>query len=738
MLRHIPTIGTILLLIGLSPSVLGQEQPRAAGLDAVSPSWSFTVPMVEDGTWDIEITSSSRSFEPGDGMTIAIDFTIHSVGLALNVDRILGIYTLVTGARVFDSDGDMIGNSHEMASTVLTSGGLPIHGEPSIECGLPTNRFGGKFRHPIDSYVLTPTSQLQVDARNGVIKGTAVHGILLNPDTPPGWYQLRVDTGLEVIEGNLISLWGKDPTLPTTSHDEQSYVTCGPIAVGTIASPRMLWTLFSQSMPNGGIVAAEDTGYAAVTRGIGFITQAILPMKDPRGSQARYLIEPDFPLVWNPFMRSSGTELDLDYHSGWMEVRIQNPDGAIVDLGGANFAGRRGIGATTNQERFQYSFASYGRHRIELTGWIKDSTGQVYTGGGVYELNIARPLTIEPNVLPGTPLRKNEYFDVGFQVYPPVPADVEITWSLDPRSAGRLQTNKFNVRANRWGYYTPPIVIGRTRPGRETIVQFNDAGEYIVAFRASYREPDGTLWLGEKILTGLVFVDEPITLSSRPPSTGSYSVTSDARYHPVPADSGDCILLPPPGNPDLPTVFTFPIGFIMDGQSGFRTDDSALVEIPGGTAGKFVVPRFASASGLFPRMYPSEIDRRGYLVSTAVRADFREQTRITEGNPSVHLPYPTYPWLKGEIASDAPGDIYHFWTGMIYRDIAGNSSRYGYYSSGAVISSEITVPRMHVPGAHLVSDGWGARNLVIHNCAVRPGSIVSEGTPFTPGVYYLP
>jgi hypothetical protein len=75
---------------------------------------------------------------------------------------------------------------------------------------------------------------------------------------------------------------------------------------------------------------------------------------------------------------------------------------------------------------------------------------------------------------------------------------------------------------------------------------------------------------------------------------------------------------------------------------------------------------------------------------------------------------------------------------MVYRDIPANSARYGYYSAGAVISDEVAVPRIHQEGTALTSDGWGARNLFLHNAAVRPGSIVSEDAPFTPAAYFLP
>ncbi len=50
----------------------------------------------------------------------------------------------------------------------------------------------------------------------------------------------------------------------------------------------------------------EDQGYLGLSRGLGYSSTVILPMNTPQGGQARYLLEPDFPLVWNPFMRGPG------------------------------------------------------------------------------------------------------------------------------------------------------------------------------------------------------------------------------------------------------------------------------------------------------------------------------------------------------------------------------------------------------------------------------------------------
>ncbi len=724
----------VLIVVGL----LVVSGPGARGQDTLpaAVTWTTNGLVAEGGTWEMRITTSQRSFNPGDAFTLAIEFDINSIGLAYNIERINGVYSLVTGLRTFNSDGEMIGASHTMASTILNGIGLPIEGETQ---GLPTDRFGGPFHHPVDSYIVTPSTDLQIDTNVGTIHGTVVHGISLPMDIPLGWYHVRVDLGLEISNDDHVTLWGINPENQSISEDQQSYAVAGPIAVGTGSQPRIGWSLFANSLPGGGVIALEDQGFVATTRGLGYTQIPIIPMTDSRGEQVRYLIEPDFPMVWNPFMRTSGTLLDLDLHSGWMEARVENPDGAILDLGGAAFNGRRGMGATTLQDKFAFSFSSFGRHRIELSGWIQDTSNQTYVGGGVYEVYVAQPIQIDTNVLPGTPFEVYEYYDPGFQVYPPVRADVQILWELDTHSSGNVARENFDTTTNRWGYYSPPLIEGRDRFARVTRIQFTTPGEYKVRYIASYTEPDGTLWMGEKIISGIVLPNtDVIDLASRTPSFGSYPITSDARYVPVPSDSGDTMLLPVSSSPGLPTIFTFPFGFTLGNQTGFRTDDSALQEIENVSTGTFVMPRLASMSGLFPHTYPEDIDRRAYLVNSATRQDGFTQARICEGSPTMHLPYPSFPWNPGELAVDGPGDIYHFWTSMVYRDESTPSVRYGNYSSGVVISGDVSVLSIHDPDDGLINDGWGVHNLILHNLAVRPGSIVAKNQAFTPGAYFLP
>jgi len=728
MIRRLTLITAIILLLLPGSQAVGQDSSSQV-------MWDGSGYAAESGTWDLQITAASREYQPGDGLTIAIDFTITSVGLSYNVGRINGVYTLVTGSRVFNENGEMIGRTQALGSTQLTGTGLPIESQVS---GLPTDRFGGDFHHPIDSYMVTPSSQLFIDTENGTVTGTVMHNFQINPEIPVGWYQLRIDLGLEIQTGDVVTLWGVDPNASDTTEDEQTYAVTDPISIGTESQPQLLWTLFSASLPSGGTVALEDQGYIGLSRHLGFSSTTILPMMTASGRQITYSLEPDFVMVYNNFMRSGGFVMDLDYRSGWMEARVENPDGTIIDLGGASFNGRRGMGATTLQDKFAFSFSQYGRHRIELSGWIRDTSNQTYVGGGVYEVTVAKPLEIETNIINGMPYLEDEFFDPGYQVYPAFPADVEITWELDPHSRNDSEIEIFSTRANRWGYYTPPIPYGRDRFTRATQIQFYTPGEYRVSFVAKYEEEDGTLWMGEKTIAGVVLPDNPVDIISRPPASGSFSVTSDARYVPVPADTGNTVLLPVDANPNLPTVYTFPLGFMLGEETGFRTDDSALLELDHITTGTFVTPRMASSSGLYPNIYPDGIDRRAYLVACASRNDGYCQYFIGEGSTDAHLPYAVFPWNTGELSPDADGDFYHIWGAMVYRDVPAESAKFGYYSTGIVLNNSISTPRLHQEGAEVISDGWGSRHVFLHNLAVGPGAILDEGTAFTPAAYYLP
>ena len=77
-------------------------------------------------------------------------------------------------------------------------------------------------------------------------------------------------------------------------------------------------------------------------------------------------------------------------------------------------------------DRFRVTFDQYGQHTIAMIGSVDDVWGNRYTGGGTYDLWVARELDMDPGVLPGTPLAVDDHFNPTVQLYPRVPAEVEL------------------------------------------------------------------------------------------------------------------------------------------------------------------------------------------------------------------------------------------------------------------------------------------------------------------------
>jgi len=126
-----------------------------------------------------------------------------------------------------------------------------------------------------------------------------------------------------------------------------------------------------------------------------------------------------------------------------------------------------------------------------MTGTIEDIWGHVYSGGGTYDVHVARPLTIESGQLPTTPYEVGDAFAPALHVYPPVPAAVGIRLlhmpDSDPAQAILYETGG---QANRFGYF---------QPSAGTAITLTAPGEFRVDIEASYVAPDGALWMGSHL-----------------------------------------------------------------------------------------------------------------------------------------------------------------------------------------------------------------------------------------------
>ncbi len=132
----------------------------------------------------------------------------------------------------------------------------------------------------------------------------------------------------------------------------------------------------------------------------------------------------------------------------------------------------------------QVGFAEEGPHQISLSGTIEDIWGNLWTGGGTYIVDVARPLEIDSAMMPGTQLEAGEAINPSVQLLPAVPADVEVRFRFARASSRGLLTERtLRTRAGTNGYAPlEPIRVA-------------DSGEYRIDIVATYRDGSGRAWV---------------------------------------------------------------------------------------------------------------------------------------------------------------------------------------------------------------------------------------------------
>ena len=177
------------------------------------------------------------------------------------------------------------------------------------------------------------------------------------------------------------------------------------------------------------------------------------------------------------------------FPSGSLTVKIQKPDGSVTTIGPAPFVQGRsrevampggqtidpGGGhiqdayqLSTRRPEFQVAFSEDGLHIITLNGSIDDLYGNTWTASGTYQVYVARQLSLDTAVLPGTPFVAGDVFAAGVVVSPPGAASVQVRVRLMPNSdATAVEDTTVSGRANDFGYFRPPgsgitiFILGR-------------------------------------------------------------------------------------------------------------------------------------------------------------------------------------------------------------------------------------------------------------------------------------
>src|SRR5262249_55117560 len=209
----------------------------------------------------------------------------------------------------------------------------------------------------------------------------------------------------------------------------------------------------------------------------------LIPFRFPSGSLTIRMAKPD-------------GSVQMIGPAVFVQARMKSPanrDGGLEDQGGSQICDLYEL--STMDPRFEVQFTQDGRHVITLDGSIEDIWGNTWTGGGTYEVWVARSLSIDTAVLPGTPFEEGNAFAPGLVTSPAVAADVTVRLRLAPNSdPGQMIDRTISGRANRFGYFHSPAGA----------LVLDQAGEYRVDVTASYIDDQGQLWMGSRTWGGVV------------------------------------------------------------------------------------------------------------------------------------------------------------------------------------------------------------------------------------------
>lgn len=763
------SVGSVALLAGTTVSV----PPAAAGNNDFATMVSLARNRERNG--------NIPSLGATDGGQIWLSGSLTSrdwsAGQALGINGIVRIYSrdvplidpgsvAVTGSvslhRIFDPSGKQEIANPEFMSHTLTPSGLPIE------------RTGIN-----DAFKLADMSFGGLSSSSGrSLEGTWAASIQVPNDVPDGIYQLTFEVHAEGIPESEVHFEGVYHTLlaplfPTSSVSQ--------IRIGSVAPRRLSWMLGANDFSNGsrGTVAPEDqdsfqiAGHASTNS-----ARFILPRDRARSVQrASYRLEPFVPLLgasnrgWiNP------PTIPFLFPSGALNVQITRPGGSLVDLGSAPFAqlfmqepsstsGPRlsppsnqpgqYYGLTTLDPKFDVQFDDYGRHQISMTGTIEDVYGNIYSGGGTYDVYVARTLDLETGVFPSTPFEVGDSFSPTLIVQPGVSADVEVRVRQYPNSDPLQMIETVVVgKANRFGYFHPDQSILMQSPG-----------EYRVDYSASFRDEHGVLWMGSATWGSVIATPTSpiVTHGKRGMDNGSVttqwftleSTGSHTGHMPFPYHGGD-IMWMRDTHVDPTNTANVPALTLHDTLGEFS--DMYLQRINalpdwnplgggGGFEQTYIIPgeiplTSTTPTGISPIFQPDlSTTHWAYAYAGAARPGVRIREMVAELNPDngYWRFNDTYNYQLGNgLNGDLTNDFKLQYLGAVYR-----APDLGFYYYGAHGSMFVLVPPDDPMGVRVFPpfqgnaggpDGGPIMTLLgqeidafLHLTGVRPGSILELG-----------
>lgn len=717
------------------------------------------------GRWQAVGRVNGLQFEAGDRLLLELQVSMQApempgsgedlrLGAALRLEPVVGASGAQTVADRATGNG---------WSGLLTPTGLPIE---NVAGGIALGEAGAQ-NLVIQEGGLSFLLQWQVSLEEGL---------------PPGLYVPVID-GFVAVTG-LYGAWGEAGILgngPGAGIAEARLPVV--LRVGGPGENRLLWTLLQDHPSQGsrGILAAEDAGRVALSSRVAFQAErTILPRVDPaNGEPIPYPLEPYLPaLLGNSFTESVAPLVPFAFQAGELRVRVTMPDGAVDDLGAAPLVQNRlssparveaelfGRNApvdmyrlTTLDPRFTaYTFQQEGRHVIEMRGTVRDVWGNVYTGGGTYELWIAEPLELLPGVLPGTPFEVGDAFLPALSIVPAFPAEVTMRLRLYPLEGGRPVTYEAEGRASAYGYFLAEEAAPWLLEG---------PGEYVVDYTASYRDPLGRLWMGSVRGAGVIASPEG-TLVARG-GRGVANVPAEDRLAWYALDNVAPNLLA--SNPEAHLRWPYYSGDVLWGRDGTGSVQATLRLMDTGSGYEaWLVDRLAgwraddgmaarelanedelplvtlgpAGGALGPALEPEGIVNRAYAYFSAVRPGVAVRQFVL-GDESPGLARTAwdfddpYNQQRGVGANgDLPGDYAFLFGGAVVHNAALNLHEAAIYGAVAVVVGGRDTPgdRVYPPLRGAANGPDGGPLLTVRNQEVgvffvptgfRPGQVFTVG-----------
>jgi hypothetical protein len=562
------------------------------------------------------------------------------------------------------------------------------------------------------------------------------------------------------VYGLAIEVAGWDPVVlpPSEGPTMRTGVVFGPggfyspvFELGNSADPHLHWGLLTDTLHEAtrGTIAREDRERISLMPMISLQDEAfVIPRDNPKtGERETYRLEPYLPLIaYGDRGIPSPPTIEFVFPSGELKVSVRRPDGSTDLLGPATFVqsvnttpsydfGKVldysiGGGAlqevyqlTTLAEEFAYQFDQYGHYVIEMTGSIDDVDGNTYTGGGTYDVYVARPLKLTAGMLPSAPFIEGDVFSPSLQVYPRMPVEVDIRLTFLPNSsAERAIEITYNGSANPYGYYFPT--------DHEPFV-FQDGGEYRVDITAQYTDEVGTLWMGSATYGNVVENQDTPLIAHGSRGLDNPEINNLWFFHQqldvdtiqhtfFPYYSGDIFWGHDAQGDDSTVKGADAIipGVSLEDTSGdiyqllqqsWNRGAHAIFELPDGklesaiAAGE-VRPFSATSSGYDLSWFPEQINQYGYVYQSSQRPDARVHESLSEG--VIPIGYWRYVGTYGDqvgVEGDLPNDLKWQFGGVVFRDQQRDINEYAAYGSLWVL-----LPNDDATGARVTPPFQGA------------------------------